>query len=344
MFNLKNLLRKNIIELEPYSSARSEYKNRAEVFLDANENPYGILNRYPDPLQQKLKQKLSDINGVSTQNIFIGNGSDEVIDLAIRIFCVPGKDRVLSFSPTYGMYKVAAAINDVEMLEVPLNSVFQIEQNSLSQTLQDPLLKIVFICSPNNPTGNCLNGIEFLLDQFKGIIVLDEAYIDFAEEHTLISRLDKYPQLIISQTLSKAWGLAAARIGIGYASSAIIDLFNKVKPPYNVSTPNQEAALKALSDVETYKSNLTAILEERLRVKIALQNIKMLTKVYSSDANFLLVETVDATAIYESLLHRGIVLRNRNQVVRNCIRISIGTREENDKLIDAMLQIQSSLL
>lgn len=343
MFELKNLVRKNIIGLEAYSSARSEYTSTADVFLDANENPFGNRNRYPDPYQQTLKQKLHQQNGVAVENIFIGNGSDEVIDLVFRVFCTPGVDKVLSFVPTYGMYKVAAAINNVEMLEMPLDQSFQIDKNTLKAALKEPDLKVVFLCSPNNPTGNCLNELEAVLDNFNGIVMLDEAYIDFANCPSFLQKLSKYPQLIITQTLSKAWGLAAARIGIGYASEEIIGHFNKTKPPYNVSVLNQEAAMEALSDVAGYERNKRILLEEKAKLEAQLSSIAIVTKIYPSDANFLFIETIDAVKIYNGLLAQGIVVRNRNKVVENCIRISIGTPGENEKLIRSLLQIQSSL-
>jgi histidinol-phosphate aminotransferase len=339
MFDLQKLLRKNICNLRPYSSARSEYTG-AGIFLDANENPFGKLNRYPDPGQYKLRQKISEIKRVSAENIFIGNGSDEVIDLLMRIFCTPGVDSILTFTPTYGMYEVAAAINDVDVLEVPLDKDFQIDTAPINKVFDDKKLKIIFICSPNNPTGNCIDGIEDILQRFKGIVVVDEAYIDFAQKDSFISKLNKYPNLIIIQTLSKAWGLAAARIGIAYASTDIITYLVKAKPPYNVSTLNQDAALQALNDITTFETNKTILLQQKSTLVKQLSQLPVVKKVYPSDANFLLIETTDAIRVYNTLLAQHIIVRNRNHVVQNCIRISIGSPEENEQLIIAMQQIQ----
>jgi histidinol-phosphate aminotransferase len=342
MFDLQKLLRENIRNLQPYSSARSEYTG-AGIFLDANENPFGKLNRYPDPEQYKLKQKISETKSVPVENIFIGNGSDEVIDLVIRIFCTPATDKLLIFTPTYGMYKVAAAVNDVELLEVSLNKDFQIDQTFLNDVINDKKLKVIFICSPNNPTGNCIDGVEDILQYFKGIVVLDEAYIDFAQRPSFINQLHKYPNLIVVQTLSKAWGLAAARIGIAYASVDIINYLAKVKPPYNISTLNQDAALQALNNTAIFETNKTMLLRQKDLLKEQLDQLHIVKKVYPSDANFLLVETTDALMIYNALVAQNIIVRNRSHVVHNCIRISIGSPEENEQLINAMKQIQSSI-
>jgi histidinol-phosphate aminotransferase len=339
MFDLQKILRKNIRGLQPYSSARSEYTGTG-IFLDANENPFGKLNRYPDPGQYSLKQRISEIKLVPAENIFIGNGSDEVIDLVIRIFCTPGADKILTFTPTYGMYEVAAAINDIELLKVPLDKDFQIETSLLTKDLDDEKLKIIFICSPNNPTGNCIDDIEDVLQHFKGIVVVDEAYIDFAQNPSFISKLNKYPNLIVVQTLSKAWGLAAARVGIAYASTDIISYLAKAKPPYNVSALNQDAALEALDDITTFETNKAMLLQQKDLLRTQLDQLPMVKKVFPSDANFLLVETTDAAKIYKALLARHIIVRNRTHVVQNCIRISVGSPEENKQLIETMKQIQ----
>lgn len=339
MFDLQKILRKNIRNLQPYSSARSEYTGTG-IFLDANENPFGNLNRYPDPDQYALKQRISEIKLVPAENIFIGNGSDEVIDLTIRIFCTPGEDKILTFTPTYGMYEVAAAINDIELLELPLDKDFQIELTRLNKTLDDEKPKIIFICSPNNPTGNCIQDVEDVLQRFKGIVVVDEAYIDFAQNPSFISKLNRYPNLIVVQTLSKAWGLAAARIGIAYASTDIIAYMAKAKPPYNVSALNQDAALQALNDTTTFETNKGMLLQQKDLLTAQLDQLPIVKKIFPSDANFLLVETTDAAGIYKALLTQHIIVRNRDHVVQNCIRISIGNPEENKQLIDAMKQIQ----
>lgn len=342
MINIENLVRPNILELKPYSSARDEFTGEEGIFLDANENPYGELNRYPDPYQKHLKQKLASLKGVNTNNIFVGNGSDEVIDLAFRVFCSPGFDKALTFSPTYGMYDVSSAINNVELLKLPLNQEFQIDLEKLQPYFHDNSIRLMFICSPNNPTGNLMNksDIEFILNNFKGIVIIDEAYIDFAKADSLISLINQYNNLIVSQTFSKAWGLAAARVGTAYASPEIITLYNKVKPPYNVSKLNQQAAIKALDNYKTYEDMLAVILSEKERVSTELENIDLVKTIYPSDANFLLLEVDDANQLYDDLVKQKIITRNRNTQVPNCLRISIGTPEENNELINALKSVQ----
>jgi len=340
-FNINNLVRANIKALKAYSSARDEFKGTADVFLDANENPFGDLNRYPDPQQREIKEKLSAIKKVETNQIFVGNGSDEVIDVAFRIFCEPGKDKVLTFSPTYGMYDVSANINNIEVIEQPLINDFQISLNQLQPYLDFEELKIIFICSPNNPTGNSINpeDIEYILENFNGIVIVDEAYIDFSSQASFIKKIDKYNNLIVSQTFSKAWGLAGVRVGVAYANEAIIKLYNRVKPPYNVSTLNQEAVLKSLNNVEEVTQNIDTILLERTKLKDALSTLSIVKKVYPTDANFLLVEVDDANKTYQYLIEKKVIIRNRNTQVENCIRITVGTKEENEKLISALKNI-----
>jgi histidinol-phosphate aminotransferase len=337
---IKALVRSNILSLSAYSSARDEYKGKDGVFLDANENPFGTLNRYPDAYQISIKNSLSSIKNINTENIFIGNGSDEVIDLVIRIFCQPGKDKILTFSPSYGMYKVSAEINDITNIEVQLTDTFQIDFQALDAFLDDNNLKIIFICSPNNPTGNSIEGIEYILDRFKGIVFIDEAYIDFSKEAGFLSKINEYDNLIVSQTLSKSWGLAGARVGIAYTNPYIISLFNKVKPPYNVSIPNQNAALEALSKIELFNQNINQILTAKEKLITELYKSKLVKKIYPSDANFVLVETLNANKIYESLVQDKIIVRNRNAVVNNCLRITIGSEEENIKLIEILNTIE----
>ncbi len=341
MINLEKIVRPNIWKLFPYSSARDEFSGKEGIFLDANENPYGTLNRYPDPYQKELKQELSKLKGVSNQNIFVGNGSDEVIDLAFRIFCNPSIDKALCFTPTYGMYDVSASINQIELLEVPLNNKFQIDLEKVKPFLTDSTIKLIFICSPNNPTGNLIdkNDIEYILTNFKGIVIIDEAYIDFVEGESLIGFINQYQNLIISQTFSKAWGLAAARVGTAYANSKIITLFNKVKPPYNVSELNQKAALNALQNKAEYQQNIKSILKEKETLKAALTKLNLVKKIYPSDANFLLIEVEKASKVYSYLIEQKIIIRNRNQQVANCIRITVGTSVENKKLINALKNI-----
>jgi histidinol-phosphate aminotransferase len=336
MFNLEKLVRKNILALQPYSSARDEYKGKDAIFLDANENPFGELNRYPDPKQLELKKKLSEIKDIATENIFVGNGSDEVIDLAYRIFCEPGKDKVLTFTPTYGMYDVSAAINNVALIKVPLTNDFQIDFETIENYIKDEHLKLIFICSPNNPTGNNIDNIERIIENFNGIVFIDEAYIDFSKADSFIKKIAQYPNIIVSQTFSKAWGQAAIRVGTAYASKEIIALCNKVKPPYNVSKLNQDAALEALLAGDTFEKNKEMILQERKKLIASLSTLPIVKKIYPSDANFILIEVDDANTLYETLVAAKVITRNRNSVVRNCLRITVGSEEENEKLISIL--------
>ncbi len=336
MFNLEKLVRKNILALQQYSSARDEYKGKDAIFLDANENPFGELNRYPDPKQLELKKQLGKIKNIPAENIFIGNGSDEVIDLAYRIFCEPGKDKALTFTPTYGMYDVSAGINDVELIKVPLTDDFQINFAATESYLQDENLKLIFICSPNNPTGNNIDNIEKIIEKFNGIIFIDEAYIDFSNAESFLKKISQYPNIIISQTFSKAWGLAAARVGTAYSSKAIIDLYNKVKPPYNVSKLNQDEALKTLLATDDFENIKKIILAEREKLIKNLSSLPIVKKIYPSDANFILVEVDDANKTYETLVEAKVITRNRNNVVRNCLRITVGSEEENGRLVASL--------
>ena len=336
MFDLNKIVRKNILALKPYSSARDEFSGKEGVFLDANENPFGSLNRYPDPHQKELKKKLSEIKSVPMENIFIGNGSDEVIDICFRTFCNPGKEKALTFSPTYGMYEVSAEINDVELIKLPLNDSFQIDFDALKKYLNDENLKLIFVCSPNNPTANNVEDIDIILKNFNGIVILDEAYNDFSSKGSFLKNLNLYPNLIISQTFSKAWALAAARVGIAYASEEVISLFSKVKPPYNVSELNQIAALKALENFYEFESRKGQILSQKNILEKELKSLKVVKKIYPSDANFFLVETTNADLIYSELVNRKVITRNRSSMVENCIRITVGTPEENSKLVNAL--------
>lgn len=339
-FNLQALVRPNIWNLQPYSSARDEFQGTEGVFLDANENPYGKLNRYPDPHQKTLKTALSELKGVPTENIFIGNGSDEVIDLIYRVFANPGKDSVLICPPTYGMYEVLANINDVNIVRVPLLNDFQLNTDAvLDKTNKNPDIKIIFVCSPNNPTGNRLRDIEKLLENFHGIVALDEAYIDFRSDQTFLSKIQSYPNLIVIQTFSKAWALAGARVGVAYAQVEIISLFNKVKPPYNVSEPNQKAALKALSGKNKTFDRVGKIMNEKEFLIGELEKLPVVKKIYPSDANFLLVEVSDANSIYNQLINKKIITRNRHTQIKNCIRITVGTYNENRLLLSELKNI-----
>lgn len=336
--NIQQLVRKNILNLAPYSSARDEYEGKEGVFLDANENPFGIYNRYPDPQQLILKERLAEIKNVNVNQIFLGNGSDEVIDLAFRIFCEPNNDKALTFTPTYGMYEVSANINAVELIKVPLNVDFQIDRNSVQPYFADANLKLIFICSPNNPSGNLIisKDIEFILENFRGIVILDEAYVDFCPEASFAEKLLRYPNLIISQTLSKAWGLAGLRLGIALMNEELVALYNKVKAPYNISSINQQVALETLNKTREFKEKVALILIEKAKLIQELQMIKIVKKIYPSDANFLLVEVENANELYSKLIAQKIIIRNRNNVVSNCVRITIGTSEENKIVVNAL--------
>lgn len=343
MFSLERLIRPNVLKLSPYSSARDEFTGEASIWLDANENPYGTLNRYPDPYQTELKQIISEQKKIQEDRIFIGNGSDEAIDLLFRVFTQPGLDKALTFSPTYGMYKVSSEINDVELIEVPLDENFQINIDSTVPYLDDPQLKLIFICSPNNPTGNLISSekIESVLGRFTGIVAIDEAYIDFANTVSWKSKLDEYPNLIVLQTFSKARGLAAARLGIAYSNPEIISFLNKVKPPYNVSLLNQQAGIESMRNEEETAAQIETIKSERARLVMELQAIKQVQCIYPSDANFILIKIEDADDIYLSLTRIGIIVRNRGKIIPNALRISIGTVEENNKLLEELKKLNS---
>jgi histidinol-phosphate aminotransferase len=344
MIDIDKLVRENVRKLTPYSSARDEFKGNTGIFMDANENPYGNLNRYPDPYQKVLKTEISKIKGVEEDRIFLGNGSDEIIDLCFRVFCNPGVDKALTFTPTYGMYEVSASVNDVEMIRMPLNDSFQIDLESAAKWFSDNKLKLIFICSPNNPTANSMNfnDVEYILSQFSGIVAIDEAYIDFSEKPSFVKLLKRYPNLIVMQTFSKAFGLAAARVGMAFSNPAIVQFFNKLKPPYNISTINQKAVLHKLNHIEKYKVEVLKIKRERVRLSAILPEFGFVEKVYPSDANFLLVKAKNANYIYNSLVNRNIIIRNRSNLIDNCLRITVGKRSENDKLINALNDISPS--
>lgn len=343
-FNLDELLRENIKRLTPYSSARDEFKGEASVYLDANENSYGSplikwYHRYPDPMQWELKDKLSSIKGIPSENIFLGNGSDECIDVLMRAFCDPGKDNILICPPTYGMYEVSANINDVEVKKIPLTSGFQLDLPAIEHAIDDNT-KIIFLCSPNNPTGNSIlrEDIEIILNNYFGLVVIDEAYINFSPYRSFVNELSDYPNLVVMQTLSKAWGLAALRVGMAFAGKPIIDVLNKIKPPYNINQASQELAMKALDEVEQVNETIREIVRQREELRKGLEQINFVIRIYPSDANFLLVQTTDAKKIYASLLEKGIVVRDRSNVVlcEQCLRITVGTESENRKLLQAL--------
>lgn len=329
MDNINQLIRENIANLLPYSSARDEFSGTEGIFLDANENPFGSLNRYPDPYQWRLKQILSSKKKVAIENILIGNGSDEIIDLVQRVFGEPNEDAIIICPPTYGMYEVYANINNLKIISIPLTENFELNP----EAILEQKAKILYLCSPNNPTGNSLENLECIIQNFNGIVFVDEAYIDFSKQSSLVEKIKIYPNLIVSQTFSKARGLAAARIGIAYANAEIINVLSKVKPPYNVSELNQEAAINALADDSVFKKNIDLIIEEREKLKIALSKFEFVTNIYPSDANFLLVEMENSIAIFEALIERQIITRNRNSVVKNTIRITVGTPQENKLLV-----------
>jgi histidinol-phosphate aminotransferase len=341
MKSLQELTRTNIWNLTPYSCARDEFKGRAaSVFLDANENPYNNpLNRYPDPLQEKLKAKLAPIKGVSASRIFLGNGSDEAIDLIYRIFCEPRQDNVVAMAPTYGMYGVCADINDVEYRPVTLNDDFTLDAERLLAAA-DEHTKVIWLCSPNNPTGNSLDRDEMLkvVNQFQGIVIIDEAYIDFAQQLSMRQELPTHPNLIILQTMSKAWGSAAIRLGMAFASKDIIAIYNKVKYPYNVNQLTQQQALTALSDPFEVDKWVRILLDERTRLMQAFTELPIVQEVFPTDANFFLARMTDAQAIYDYLVNEGVIVRNRTrvQLCQNCLRITIGSHSENNELIGAL--------
>lgn len=345
MKDLRELVRPNILELEPYHSARDEYQGQAAtVFLDANENPYNSpFNRYPDPLQRKLKEKLATVKHVRPEQIFLGNGSDEAIDLSFRIFCRPGVDNVVSFAPTYGMYEVCAEVNDVEYRSVPLDPGFRLNAEKLLSAT-DEHTKLIFLCTPNNPTGNDLNhqAVKDILELFDGIVVVDEAYSDFSDRPAFREALDDYPNLVVLNTFSKAWGCAALRLGMAFASPEIIALFNKVKYPYNVNELTQEEALRQLERQQYLQSWITSIKTERNNMLHAFSQLPLCKEVYPSNANFFLAKVTDANVIYRYLVDKGIIVRNRTNVVLcgNCLRITIGTIEENAALLSALIDFK----
>ena len=339
---IKDLIRENIKSLEAYSSARDEFKAMSSefVFIDANENPFDTgLNRYPDPQQTLVKEALSKLKGISEEQILLGNGSDEVLDLIFRVFCEPREDNVIVLPPTYGMYEVLANTNAIELVKIPLIENFQPNVKEIIKG-QDAKTKLLFLCSPNNPTANSFdaNKIETLIKEFNGIVVIDEAYIDFSIEDSWLCRLDEFPNLIVTQTLSKAYGLASIRLGICYASKEIISILNKIKPPYNVNQLTQDVALQSLFNQEKVKNEIAIIISERNQLIRDLQNVEIVEKVYSSDANFLLVQVDDANLRYKQLVKLGIIVRNRTTQILcdNCLRFTVGTPDENKKLINTL--------
>lgn len=341
MINIKDITRKNVLEMSPYSSARNDYKGKADIWLDANENPNETgLNRYPDPLQMSLKIEISELRKLETERIFIGNGSDEIIDLLFRAFCEPGENNAYIFPPTYGMYQVSAAINNIEVVEIPLNDTFELPSFDVIQAkISAPGL--LFICSPNNPTGNSssMEEINKIAMNFKGVVVVDEAYIDFSERESALSLLNENSNLIILQTFSKAFGIAGARIGMAFSNPEIIAVLNKIKPPYNVNTLSINAALEVLSSNERIQLQISKIKQERELMIKQLMQLEIVKLVYPSDTNFLLVKFLNEELVFKTLLKNGIVVRNRASQIENALRITIGTKSENEQLINLLKEI-----
>jgi histidinol-phosphate aminotransferase len=343
ILDINTLVRKNVLAMKPYSSARDEFKGEADIFLDANENPYpSPYNRYPDPLQWKVKEKLAPIKKVKPEQIFLGNGSDEAIDLVIRAFCEPGTDSILITDPTYGMYAVCADVNAVNVQRVTLTTDFDLDLDKIWKTI-DPTTKVIFLCSPNNPTGNLLNNdkIKEVLQKFRGLVVIDEAYIDFTSSKSFAEALDEYPNLIVLQTFSKAWGLAGLRLGMAFASRDIINILNKIKYPYNVNIQTQDLALKTLAFQRQMEQWVIEIIEQRKRMETELSMLPFTKKVYHSDSNFLLVQVNEAVKTYQFLMNRGIIVRDRSNVTlcNDCLRITIGTPAENVRLLKALKEM-----
>ncbi|WP_438946771.1 histidinol-phosphate transaminase [Sediminibacterium sp.] len=344
MFDVNTLVRDNIARLTPYSSARDEFSGEAKVFLDANENSLGSplkkwYNRYPDPHQKAIKQKLAMVKGIAAEHIFLGNGSDECIDLLYRCFCNPGKDNIVICPPTYGMYEVSANINDVAVKKVSLLPNFELDLSGIEDAIDDQT-KLIWICSPNNPTGNSLKrlDIETLLNNFKGLVIVDEAYINFSKQKSFVQELTEYPNLVVLQTLSKAWGLAGLRLGMAFASTAIIEILNRVKPPYNINQATQELVLTALEEVGQINDMIRLLVDMREALTEVFASMPTVETVYPSDANFILVKIKEARAVYEFLLTKGIVLRDRSnvQLCNDCLRITVGSEQDNTLLVDAM--------
>lgn len=342
---LNELVRPNIVKLKPYSCARDEFQGEASAYLDANENPLNApWNRYPDPLQKALKEKVAAIKGVRTEQLFFGNGSDEPIDLIVRIFCEPGVDNIVAMDPSYGMYQVCADINDVEYRKVLLNEDFTLNASKLLSAT-DPKTKVIFLCSPNNPTGNDLNISEInrILENFSGIVVVDEAYIDFSARESLLNKLDSHPNLIVLQTFSKAWGMAAVRLGMAFASPDIIHFLNKVKYPYNINLLTQNFVSAELAELERKNDWVDLILQQRTDLIAALDKLPVVQHIYPTDANFILVKVADANAVYRYLVDERIIVRNRNTVslCLGCLRITVGLPEENELLINALKKLNA---
>lgn len=338
-FNIKSLVRKNILELQPYISFRDQNEFENPVFLDANESPFGKYNRYPDSTQKELKNKLAELKNVLPEQIAVGNGSDELIDLIIKIFCEPKKDSVMMMNPSFAMYKFYASINENKVIVLDLNNNFQINKDVFLKISEQEKPKIFFLCSPNNPTGNSIQDIEFFIKNFDGIVVVDEAYIEFSEQTSCIELLEKYPNLIILQTFSKAWGMAGARVGIAYSSDEIISLINTVKAPYNVNSLSLSKIMQLINYKNIIEENIKNTLSEISRLKNELLNVECVKRVFPTDANFFLIEFNNAEKVYQELLENEILTSKRSPQIPDCIRINVGKRDENNKLINVLKSI-----
>ena len=336
------MIRPHLAAVKSYQTLRDSYINKQAVYLDANENPFGEFNRYPDGDPIQLKKKLAEINHAKTENLFLGNGSDELIDLTMRIFCEPTKDSIMIMNPSFVMYEIYAKMNNLQVEKLQLNSDFELEKDKFLGTVSKSKAKVLFLCSPNNPTGNSIDDLEFYIQNFKGIVVVDEAYIEFSPEDSAVKLLNKYPNLIVLKTLSKAFGMAGLRIGVGFASPEIASLFIQLKPPYNISSESQRLALEQLNDIEEIQNNIKFILEEKKKLKEGLDQINEIVKIYPSDANFFLIEFKDAQLIYQKLLDKNILTSLRHPNLKNCLRISVGTAQENSELLKVLSEINES--
>ena len=338
-FNLNTMIRPHLAGVKSYQTLRDSYIDKQAVYLDANENPFGQFNRYPDGDPVQLKKKLAEINVAKTENLFLGNGSDELIDLTLRIFCEPAKDSIMIMDPSFVMYEIYAKMNNVKVEKLVLNSDFELEKDKFLDTISNSKSKVLFLCSPNNPTGNSIDDLEFYIQNFKGIVVVDEAYIEFSPADSAVKLLNKYANLIVLKTLSKAFGMAGLRIGVGFASAEIASLFIQLKPPYNISSESQRSALEQLNKMEEIENNIAFILEEKEKLKKGLDQINEVVKIYPSDANFFLIEFKDAQLIYQKLLDKNILTSLRHPSLKNCLRISVGTAQENSELLKVLSEI-----
>lgn len=338
-FNLNEMIRPHLVGVNSYQTLRNSYIDKQAVYLDANENPFGEFNRYPDGDPIQLKKKLAEINQSKTENLFLGNGSDELIDLTMRIFCEPAKDSILIMNPSFVMYEIYAKMNNLQVEKLQLNSDFELEKDKFLDTVSKSQAKVLFLCSPNNPTGNSIEDLEFYIQNFNGIVVVDEAYIEFSPDDSAVKLLNKYPNLIVLKTLSKAFGMAGLRIGVGFATAEIASLFIQLKPPYNISSQSQKLAFDQLNNIEQIQNNIKFILEEKEKLKDGLKQIKEVLKIYPSDANFFLIEFKDAQLIYQKLLDKNILTSLRHPTIKNCLRISVGTAQENSELLKVLSEI-----